>query len=139
VSYLPVYLVTYFSNIPSVSATHSATLITIFPVTILLGLAAKSFIFSPAISIAPSKKTPFNPGTATLAETFFYNIWGHSKRTKIVIQRTVTLMLVSGINTFVQTFVTIEGVEARGALAYSAVFFVAAGISGAALGVVADV
>jgi len=45
-------------------------------------------------------------------------------------------MLVSGVHTFVQTWVTIEGVEAKGAAAYSAVWVVAAGITGIALGVV---
>jgi hypothetical protein len=78
----------------------------------------------------------FNPETATLAETLWYNVCGYSSRTKMVITRTVTLMLVSGVNTFVQTFVTMDGVEARGALGYSAVWVVAGGVTGVALGVV---
>lgn len=44
-------------------------------------------------------------------------------------------MLVSGINTFLQTL-TIEGVEARGAIGYSAVWVVASGLAGTALGIV---
>jgi hypothetical protein len=143
VSYLPVYLVTYFSNIPTIAAAHSATPITLFPLTILLGLAAKSFVFTPAVAAIPSptdaKKAAFNPQTATLRETFFFNIWGYSKRTKEVIKRTLTLMLVSSINIFLQTFVTIKDVEAKGAIAYAAVWFVAAGIAGLALGVVGAV
>lgn len=57
----------------------------------------------------------------------------------MVITRTVTLMLVSGMNTFLQTLVTTEGVEALGALGYSAVWVVAAGVTGVALGVVGAV
>jgi hypothetical protein len=78
----------------------------------------------------------FNPETATLAETLWYNVCGYSSRTKMVITRTVTLMLLSGVNTFVQTFVTMEGVEVRGALGYSAVWVVAGGVTGVALGFV---
>ncbi len=57
----------------------------------------------------------------------------------MVIQRTATLMLVCGANTFIQTFVSIEGVEAPGAMAYSGVWVVAAGVTGAALGFVGAV
>lgn len=57
----------------------------------------------------------------------------------MVIRRTATLMLIVGINTFVQTFVTIEGVEAVGALAYSGVWVIAAAITGAAFGLVGAV
>lgn len=143
VSYLPVYLVTYFTNIPTIEAAHSATPITLFPLTFLLGLAAKSFIFTPAVAAVPSladaKNAAFNPQTATLGEHFWFNVWGRSKRTKVVIQRTATLMLVSFTNTFVQTYVTIEGVEFEGAIAYAAVWATAAGIAGAALGIVGAV
>lgn len=48
-------------------------------------------------------------------------------------------MLVTGVNTFVQTFVTIEGVEATGAAVYSGVWVAAALFTGATLGLVGDV
>lgn len=57
----------------------------------------------------------------------------------MVIKRTLLLMLVSGLNTFVQTAITIEGVEARGAVAYSLVWVVAAAITGMALGLTSAV
>jgi hypothetical protein len=137
--YLPVYFVTYFTNIHTIAAAHNASLITLFPISLVLGLGAKSFIFTPATAV-PSRGIIFNPETATLAETLWYNVWGgYSPRTKVVITRTVTLMLVSGVNTFVQTFVTTEGVEVLGALGYSAVWVVAGGATGVALGVVGAV
>lgn len=55
------------------------------------------------------------------------------------LHRTAVLVLVSGVNTFVQSWVTIEGVEPLGAAAYAGIWVVAAAISGAALGVVGAV
>ena len=48
-------------------------------------------------------------------------------------------MLVSGVNTFLHAFVTLEGVEAPGAAAYAGVWVVAAFISGLSLGLVGAV
>lgn len=143
-SFLPVALVTYFDNIPSIAAAHEATPITLIPLALVLGLAARSFIFTPATASSSSSpvdaNTPgFNPATATLSETFVHNVWDYSPRTKIVIGRTATLMLVSFVNTFVQVFVTIEGVEPLGAVAYSSVWTVAALITGASFGLVGAV
>jgi hypothetical protein len=138
-SYLPVYLVSYFENIPSIAAAHAATPISLLPLTMALGLAARSFIFIPAAAASSTEAAPLDTESASLSETFWYNIWGYSKRTKVVISRTAALMLVSGVNTFVQTFFTLEGVEATGAAAYSAVWVLASGITGLALGVVSAV
>ncbi|KAG4432594.1 hypothetical protein IFR05_011919 [Cadophora sp. M221] len=142
-TFLPVYLVTYFDGIRSIAAAHPNSLVTIFPTTFILGLAAKSFIFTPTVTAAPTaedaKYAAFHPETATLGETFWYNVWGFSSRQKVMIKRTATLMLVTGVNTFVQTFVTIEGVEATGAVVYSGVWVAAAMITGITLGVVGDV
>ncbi|KAL2074779.1 hypothetical protein VTL71DRAFT_8558 [Oculimacula yallundae] len=142
-TFLPVYLVTYFDGIRSVAAAHTNSILTIFPTTLLLGLAAKSFIFTPTIAAPPTAEdilnAAFNPETATLAETFWFNLWGYSSRKKVMIKRTATLMFVTGVNTFVQTFITIEGVEAIGAAVYSGVWVTAALITGVTLGLVGDV
>jgi hypothetical protein len=142
-SYLPVVLVTYFDNIPSIAAAHSSTPITLLPFTLVLGLAARSFIFTPATASSPSladaKAAAFNPATATLAETFERNFWNYSSRTKVVIKRTATLMFISGVNTFVQVFVTIDGVEAPGAAAYAGIWVAAALAAGLSLGFVGNV
>lgn len=114
-TYLPTYLVTYFEGLQTIEAAHQATPISLIPVTLLLGLACKSFVFTPAAAAAPSladsRAKAFNPASATLGETFWKNIGGYSRRTKIVAQRTLVLMLVSGVNTFVQSYVVVEGVE----------------------------
>ena len=138
-SYLPVYLVTYFGNIPSVAAAHVATPITLLPLALAFGLAARSFIFTPAVAVSSKKVEPLDPVAASLSETFWYNVWGFSERTRVVIKRTATLMLVSGVNTYVQTFVTLEGVESAGAVGYSAVWVLASALTGLAFGVVSAV
>ncbi|TGO32828.1 hypothetical protein BHYA_0286g00090 [Botrytis hyacinthi] len=140
-SYMPVYLATYFEGIPSIAAAHTATPTSLLPVMLLLGLATRSFIFTPVTATKPSDSVPppFNPETATLEETILYNLWGFSNKTRIIIKRTATLMMITGVNTFLQTYVTVEGVEALGAVAYSGIWVVAAGICGGVLGFVGAV
>lgn len=141
--YLPVTLVVYFDGIPSIAIAHSSDLVRLFPLAIALGAAARSFIFTPATASAPNladaRRSAFNPATATFFETLEHNFWNYDKKTKIVISRTVALMLASGVNTFVQCFVTIEGVEATGAIAYAGVWMLAAAVTGASLGFVGAV
>jgi hypothetical protein len=139
VTRLPLYLTTYFEDIPSVAVAYSASPISLLPVTILFGLASKSFIFTPAAA-ATSSTHVFDPVTATLSETVLYNVWGgYSPRVKMVAQRTAASVLVAGVNTLVQSFVTIEGVEFGGAAIYSGIWAAAAGITGIVLGLVGAV
>jgi hypothetical protein len=138
-TYLPVYLATYYTGLPSLTAVYTSSPISLLPLCILLGIATKSFIFTPAAAIAAEKKTAFVPSKATLGETFWWNLWGFDSKTKMVIKRTAVLVLVSGGNTFVQTWVTLEGVEVLGAVAYAVVWAVAGAVAGGALGVVGAV
>ncbi len=132
-TYLPIYLVTYFEDIPSIAAAHSADVITLLPLTLIIGFATRSFIFTPAVAAGDAPAAPFDPESASLVETFWYNVWGYSDRNKVVLKRTGTVMLVSGVNTFLQLLFTVEGVAAMGAVAYSGVWAVAAGLTGFAL------
>jgi len=137
-TFLPFYLVTYFDGITSLEAVYTASPISLLPITFLFGLASKSFIFTPAAA-TPTIQPKFNPVTASLWETLAYNVWGYSTRTKVVIKRTVALVIISGINTLVQSFITVEGVEIIGAIAYSVVWSTAAGVTGLVLGFVGSV
>lgn len=139
VTYLPVTLVEYFDDIPSVAAAHEQNYITLLPLTVIAGLAAKSFIFTPAASIRQEPEVEFDPITANFCETVKYNFWGFSTRAKTVIKRTLVLLIVTAVNTFVQVFGTIQGVHPTGAAAYTALWVVAAAVSGFALGVVGAV
>lgn len=134
-TYLPVNLVSYFPNLTSIVAAHTATPITLLPKALAFGIAAKTFIFTPATSL-DTRSPPFNPVKATFAETFWYNVWGFSEATRMVLKRTAALAVITGGNTFLQTFVALEDVEFLGAVGYSAVWFGAAGLTGLALGIV---
>ncbi|KAI1469366.1 uncharacterized protein F4812DRAFT_327157 [Daldinia caldariorum] len=138
-TYLPSYLVMYFTSLPTVASAHETTYVGLLPVTLVLGFAARAFIFTPAGATAKDKEEPFNPTTATLGETVRWNFWGWSAPTKVVIQRTALLMLVSGVDTFIQTLFTIKGVETPGAAAWSSVWVIAAAVTGLALGAVGSV
>jgi len=138
-TFLPATLVTYFTDIPSVEPTHTATPISLLPMNLLLGLSAYSFIFSPAAALPQGKLPRFNAATATFAETLWYNLWGWSPRTKVIIKRTAALMGVSGLNGWLQIWATIEGVESAGAAVYSSVWAAAGLITGVAYSLVCDV
>ncbi|KAI0128851.1 hypothetical protein BJ170DRAFT_348835 [Xylariales sp. AK1849] len=138
-TYLPTALIVYFANIPSILAAHEATYINLLPVTLTLGFAATSFIFAPAEAEQDEKPRDFDPVSASLKETVSWNLWGWSKRTKTTMKRTATLMLVTGVNTTLQTAFTIEGAELGGAMAWASVWVVAAAVTGLGLGVVGSV
>lgn len=142
-SWLPVYLIIHFDGIRDISAAHSAALpfliFSFFP----LGVAAREFLFTPATGAKPDvhdrKVASFNPETATLWETIMYNVWGHSKRTRTLIQRTATLVSVTAFHTWLQTYVAIEGTESYGAAGWSGIWAVAATATGVAYWWVGDV
>ncbi|RKF55732.1 hypothetical protein OnM2_087034 [Erysiphe neolycopersici] len=137
-TYLPRFLITYFNNLPRISAVHSPFYVTLFPATILVGLAIKTFIFTPAVAISTEDEQDiFDAQTASFWETLWFNIWGYGARTKLVIKRTIIIIIVSGVSTFLNTFLTIDGVEFMGSIAYTALVISASGFSCIALGIVA--
>ncbi|KAK6953026.1 hypothetical protein Daesc_005324 [Daldinia eschscholtzii] len=138
-TYLPSYLVVYFTSLPTIASAHETTYVGLLPVTLALGFAARAFIFTPAEATASSRDKPFDPVSASLRETVRWNFWGWSAQTKVVIQRTALLMLISGADTFVQTRFTVKGVETPGAAAWSSVWVIAAAVTGLALGAVGSV
>jgi len=134
ITWLPVHLVTHFNGIRDISAAHEATLPILMASFIPMGIAAKSFLFTPATGAARNlndiKASAFNPETATLAETIGYNLWGYSKRTRILIKRTATLATVCFLNTWLQVAATIEGAEVLGAIGWASVWATAAILTG---------
>ncbi|KAI1126677.1 hypothetical protein F5Y10DRAFT_244346 [Nemania abortiva] len=142
-TYLPTYLVVYFANLPSLVRAHESSYVGLLPVTLALGFAARVFIFTPAEATgrtpADAKNEAFNPTTASLRETVRWNFLGWSSQTKVALQRTALAMLVTGVNTFLRTRLTIVGVETAGAAAWSSVWVLAATITGLALSAVGGV
>ncbi|KAK7941191.1 uncharacterized protein PG986_013578 [Apiospora aurea] len=138
-TYLPGFMVVYLNNLPSITAAHEVYYLNLLPVTLPLGFAATSFIFTPAEAEeepkVPESET-FDPTEASLKETVWWNLWGWSNRTKMVMKRTALLMAMTGVNTTLQTALTVEGAEVPGALAWSSVWVVASAFTGVALGAV---
>ncbi len=94
------------------------------------------------MNVGLAEKTAFNPATASLGETFWYNfdlLKRFSPRMKALVVRTGTLCVVVGGNTVVQLAGTVEGVEWLGAVEYAAVWVVGAALVGGVLGVVGAV
>ncbi|KAI1437703.1 hypothetical protein GGR50DRAFT_643747 [Xylaria sp. CBS 124048] len=142
-TYLPTYLVMYFEGLPSLVRAHESTYVGLLPVTIALGFAARIYIFTSAESTgrtaADAKNDAFNPAKATLGETIRWNFLGWSSKTKVAMQRTALAMFVTGVNTFLQTRLTIVGVETPGAVAWSSVWVLASAVTGLALSAVGSV
>ncbi|KAL6713399.1 hypothetical protein ACLMJK_008864 [Lecanora helva] len=142
-TWLPTYLVTHFDGIRDISALHNKNFPFLAASFLPLGFAAKVFLFTPATAAKPDRHDKevagFNPETATLAETVWYNVWGYSKRTRVLIKRTVTLVAVVALQTSLQTYITIEGAEAFGAVGWSSVWALAATLTGAVFWYVTDV
>lgn len=138
-TFLPASLATYFNDIPTVLPAHTSTPISLLPVNLLLGLAANSFVFTPAAALPRGRVSGFDPAAATFQETLWYNLWGFSERTKMIIKRTAALVGVVGFNGLLQLWGTIEGVEFTGAAIYSSVWAVASLITGVVFNLVCDV
>ncbi|KAI0024739.1 hypothetical protein F4780DRAFT_552294 [Xylariomycetidae sp. FL0641] len=134
-TYLPTALVVYFDGLPSIVRAHESSYVGLLPVSLALGFAARVFLFTPAVP-ADAKTRNFDPVAASLGDTLLWNLWGWSDQTKVVLSRTALLMLLSGANSFVQTALTINGVEAHGAAAWSSVWVLAAAITGVAMAAV---
>lgn len=136
-AFLPLVLVLYFGDIPSVTPAHDATYLSLTPIATVIGLAAKVFIFTPYASTPRSaedrKLREFNPVTASLRETFVYNVWGYTAKGKVGILRTATAVAVTFANTYLQCTRMMAGIDPIGAGSYAAVWAIAALLSGVGL------
>lgn len=151
-TWLPAYMVVHFDGLKSVAKAHDSALLLLFALFGPVGYAATQFIFVPAVGSAgnpgitdPKLKpelAPFDPETASLGQTVAYNLGlkqsGFTRRAEILTKRTVTLVTCSFLNTFVRSFVTIEGTELVGALGWASVWATGAALVGAALSWVGD-
>lgn len=146
-TWLPVYLVVHFEGLRDISAAHEAALPMLIPSFIPIGWAAREFFFSPTVtgaagtqnSLAEAKAKVFNPETATLGETLRYNLLAYSKRTKVLMRRAATLVLMCFMNAGLRTFASIEGTEPWGAMGWAALWATAGVITAAMFGWVGSV
>ncbi|KFX86554.1 hypothetical protein O988_09509, partial [Pseudogymnoascus sp. VKM F-3808] len=67
-TFLPTTLVTYFNNLPSVAAAHTSSFISLLPLTLLSGHAARSFILAPSTLALSTTKPEFDAVNSDLGE-----------------------------------------------------------------------
>ncbi|KAK3713072.1 hypothetical protein LTR37_008757 [Vermiconidia calcicola] len=146
------FMVVHFDDIPNVGARDSTVgqLMQLFGAT---GIAAMLFLFRPAISAAGKpqlteqrhrsrKAKKFNPETATLGETFAYNLGygpsGFSHRVEVLLKRTLVVAAFTFANTFVRVYGTVDKSDATGALAYGGIWAAAHVLVGVGYGVLSN-
>ncbi|KAL2693799.1 hypothetical protein Neosp_000362 [[Neocosmospora] mangrovei] len=137
---LPRILVVYYTGLPTLEPAYTASYPSVLPVTLLFGVAASTFIFAPFATTARAKEDDkideFDPVAASLGETVWWNVWGYTAKTKVVVRRTAIAALVAATNTFLASTKTLYGVEAAGAAVYASVWAFAALCTGIGLGFV---
>ncbi|KAL9593606.1 MAG: hypothetical protein Q9179_005792 [Wetmoreana sp. 5 TL-2023] len=142
-SWLPAYLIVHFEGLKDLSGAHEAALPGVIVGFLISGYAAQSFLFIPALGAKPDahdlKMAEFDPETATLGQTIWYNVWGYSKRSRTLIKRTATLALTSAMQTGLRTYITVEGVELAGAAGWAVMWASTATLLGGILWWVGDV
>lgn len=134
ITFLPVFLVQHFEGLRTLELAHSTILGTLVVAMIPVGFAAREFLLFPVIAVQPEadEEKEFDSATATLGETFWWNVWGWSAPTKVLIKRTTALLVFQGINVAVQTGATIEGADLVGATGWAGLW-AAAGLTTAGL------
>lgn len=139
--YLRQALVLHFEGIYTIEPAQTG-LIILGTLVLASGIAARSFIFTPLAATGRTeqdeKVAQFDPVEASLRETLWWNIWGYTTQTKVGIVRTLVLIIVTGVNTYLQSAMTINGVEPSGAATYASAWALAAFFAGLGLGFVGE-
>ena len=135
-TWLPAHLVLNFDGLKSMAGVYDAQFPTLVLLFIPIGIAAKVFLFTPSTAAkkdsADAQRNAFNPETASLLETFWYNVWGFSKHSRVMISRSVILAGVTFLYSWLQVYASIEGAESLGAAGWAGVWAIAAALTGAA-------
>lgn len=140
--WLPEFLIVHFEGLRDLSGAHEAALPFLIVGFTVSGYAAQSFLFVPALGAKPDVHdmhlAKFDPATATLGQTVWYNVWGYSKRSRTLIKRTAILAFASAMQTGLRTYITVEGVELAGAAGWAAMWAASAILVGGAFWWVGD-
>ena len=134
---LGVFLINHFDDIPSLEKIHETSVPQLTQWCIAAGAAAMVFLFRPTVAAAgrasltePKLKAKrFSPETATLGETFAYNLGygetGWSHRAEVLAKRTAVLTFCTMANTFVRVYGTVRGTDVGGTLGYAGLWAIA--------------
>lgn len=142
-TWMPKYLVTHFEGIKDISTLRSSTFLVLCATLFPTGLAAKTFLFTPAEAAKTdaydNKIAAFDAETASLSETLIHNVWGYSSRIRTLMRRTGVLIGLVGLHTWLHLYVAVEGAEGFGAAGWSSVWMIAATLTGIGFAWVGDV
>ncbi|TQV99924.1 hypothetical protein V2A60_005342 [Cordyceps javanica] len=137
---LPRIFVLYFQGIRTVAPAYAASFLALLPTAAFFGAAASKFIFAPYVTTGKSKEDDkirqFDPVQASLRETVWWNVWGYTLRSRIVITRTAIVTAMTAVSTYLACVVAIDGVSRLGAATYAFVWALATAGTGFALGLV---
>lgn len=140
-TYVRPALVLYFEGIPTVAPSRDS-LASLVALATVAGVSARSFIFTPLAATGwtaeDEKHAQFDAVRAGLKETFWWNVWGYTTQTKVGIVRTLAVVAVTGINTYLQCALTISGVDGQGAATYASAWALASFLAGVGLGFVGE-
>lgn len=137
---LPRVFVLYFAGIPTVEPAYAASFVALLPTAAFFGFAASKFIFAPYVTTGKSKEDDkirqFDPVQASLRETVWWNFWGYTLRSRIIITRTAVVTVMTAVSTYLACTILIDGVAGLGAAVYAFVWALATSGTGLALGLV---
>ena len=131
-TWLPAYLVVHFENIPDVSLVHAgpAKLPLLFLSLLPAGWAAKYFLFVSSIGVLDGFSSGYEKQTSSgdrkrenFACAVCHKTWGALPvKMRVLIQRTITVTVLSVLSTVVQLVGTVQGANVQGASVWGAVF-----------------
>ena len=133
-TWVPKFFVTHFEGIKDITSLYNSQFVLLCAAFIPTGAAAKTFLFTPSTAAKSDaydlEVEAFDAEHATLTETLLHNIYGHSKRVRILGQRSLILAAVVGFHTWLQTYLVVDGAEGIGAVGWSSIWSAAALITG---------
>ena len=165
-TWLPSFLVVHFDGLRSLARLHASEIPRLLLFMSPLGWAMQDFVFTAVTTAVPTGKdgragsapttsstimassssstdmSSFDPASATLSETFWYNVFFWRRwdgRTKVLLERMVTVVAVAAVNTSAQTFNTLEGADISGAVGWAGMWAVANVVVSFVFGWVGDV
>lgn len=149
-TWLPTHMVLHFENIPDISQAHFGPQILpiLFSHQLIPGMAAKQFLFvssagaqddsdsSPGSGAGSKKQQPSSGWKVKSCTCAIYRrTWGAlTMKRRVLIQRTLTLAIMTTLVTTVQLAGTVQGVDVQGASAWGAIWSVATLITGLVFG-----
>lgn len=131
-TWLPAKLAVHFEKLPNISKVHAgpAGLPLLFASLLPAGWAARDFLFVSSTGTPASRddkveksESPTSKQGEYLVCAIYRKTWGTlSRRTRVLVSRTVVLAAVTMINTFIQIAGTIRGASFEGASAWGFVW-----------------